>query len=87
MEVSVASAIEGYLLDDAVVIDGHIDELRAGALGFVEGVFHIRSFFSVATSSSLILLPNYWQTSSLKRMSDTVSPIPMMREGFILNSC
>ena len=40
LEVSVASAIKEDLLNDAVVIDGHVDELRAGALGFVEGVFH-----------------------------------------------
>ena len=40
LEVSVASAHEEDLLDDAVIIDGHIDELRAGALGFVEGGFH-----------------------------------------------
>ncbi len=40
LEVSVASAHEEDLLNDAVVIDGHIDELRAGAFGFVEGVFH-----------------------------------------------
>ena len=40
LEVSVASAIKEDLLNDALVIDGHIDELRAGALGFVEGVFH-----------------------------------------------
>ena len=37
---SVASAHEEDLLDDTVVIDGHIDELRAGALGFEEGVGH-----------------------------------------------
>ena len=40
LEVSVASAKKEDLPDDALVIDGHIDELRAGALGFVEGVFH-----------------------------------------------
>ena len=40
LEVSVASAIKEDLPDDALVIDGHIDELRAGALGFVEGVGH-----------------------------------------------
>lgn len=45
LEVSVASAIKEDLLDDAVVIDGHIDELRTGALGFVEGVFHVRGGF------------------------------------------
>ena len=37
---SVASAHEEDLLDDTVVIDGYVDELRAGALGFVEGVGH-----------------------------------------------
>ena len=37
---SVASAYEEDLPDDALVIDGHIDELGAGALGFVEGVGH-----------------------------------------------
>ena len=63
LQVAVAAAIEGDLLNDAVVIDGNVNKLRAGALGFVEGVFHIRSFFSVATSSSLMLLPNCWQTS------------------------
>ena len=45
LKVSVASAIKEDLLNDALVIDGHIDELRAGALGFVEGVFHNISFF------------------------------------------
>ena len=35
LEVSVASAIKGDLLDDAVVIDCYVDELGAGALGFV----------------------------------------------------
>ena len=40
LEVSVASANEEDLPDNALVIDGHIDELRAGALGFVEGVGH-----------------------------------------------
>ena len=40
LEVTVASAIKEDLLNDALVIDGHIDELRAGALGFVEGVGH-----------------------------------------------
>ena len=40
LEISVASANEEDLLNDALVIDGHIDELRAGALGFVEGVGH-----------------------------------------------
>ena len=45
LEVSVASAIKEDLLDNALVIDGHIDELRAGALGFVEGVGHILYVF------------------------------------------
>ena len=40
LEVSVASAIKEDLPDNALVIDGHINELRAGALGFVEGVGH-----------------------------------------------
>ena len=40
LEVPVASAIKEDLLDDALVIDGHIDELRTSALGFVEGVGH-----------------------------------------------
>ena len=40
LEVSVASAHEEDLLNNALVIDRHIDELRAGALGFVEGVGH-----------------------------------------------
>ena len=40
LEVSVASAIKEDLLHDAVIIDGHIDKLRASALGFVEGVGH-----------------------------------------------
>lgn len=40
LQVAIASAHEEDLLDNAVVIDRHIDELRAGALGFVEGVFH-----------------------------------------------
>ncbi len=44
LQVTVATAIKGDLPDDAFVIDGHIDELRAGALGFVEGVFHNISF-------------------------------------------
>ena len=43
LEVAVAAAQKEYLLDDAVVINGHINQLRAGALGFVEGVFHISS--------------------------------------------
>ena len=37
---SVASAHEEDLLDDAVVIDGNVNKLRAGTLGFVEGVEH-----------------------------------------------
>ena len=40
LEISVASAIKEDLLNDALVIDGYVDELRAGALGFVEGVGH-----------------------------------------------
>lgn len=40
LPVPVASAYEEDLLNDAVVIDGHIDELRTSALGFVEGVGH-----------------------------------------------
>ena len=40
LEVSVASAIKEDLLNDALVIDCHVDELGAGALGFVEGVGH-----------------------------------------------
>ena len=40
LQIAVASAHEEDLLDHAVVIDRHIDELRAGALGFVEGVGH-----------------------------------------------
>ena len=40
LEVSVASTYEKDLLDDALVIDRHVDELRAGALGCVEGVGH-----------------------------------------------
>lgn len=44
MEISVASAHEEDLPDDALVIDGHIDELRAGALGFVEGVSYLFIF-------------------------------------------
>ena len=40
LQVAVATAIKGDLLNDAIVIDRHIDELRAGALGFVEGVGH-----------------------------------------------
>jgi hypothetical protein len=40
LPVPVASAIKEDLPDNALVIDGHIDELRAGALGFVEGVGH-----------------------------------------------
>ncbi len=37
LEVSVASAIKKDLLNDALVIDRHIDELRAGRLGFCRG--------------------------------------------------
>ena len=37
LPVSVASAYEEDLPDDALVIDGHIDELRAGRLGFCRG--------------------------------------------------
>ena len=44
LEVSVASAYEEDLLDNALVIDRHIDELRAGTLGFVEGVGHSYGF-------------------------------------------
>lgn len=40
LQVAIASAHKEDLLDNAVVIDRHIDELRAGTLGFVEGVFH-----------------------------------------------
>ena len=40
LPVSVASAIKEDLPDDALVIDGHIDELRAGRLGFGGGVGH-----------------------------------------------
>lgn len=47
LEVPVASAHEEGLLDDAVVIDRHIDELRAGALGFVEGVGHKINIYQV----------------------------------------
>jgi len=47
LEVSVASAHEEDLLDDAVVINGHIDELRAGALGFVEGVGHNKRGYAI----------------------------------------
>ena len=35
LEISVASAHEEDLLDDAVVVDSYVDELRAGALSFV----------------------------------------------------
>ena len=45
LQVTVATAIKEDLPDDALVIDGHIDELRAGALGFVEGVGHKYQFF------------------------------------------
>ena len=55
LEVSVASAIKEDLLDDAVVIDGHIDELRAGALGFVEGVGHRLRFLL-----NFALIHIYW---------------------------
>ena len=40
LQVAVATAKKGDLLDDAVVINRHVDELRAGALGFVEEVGH-----------------------------------------------
>lgn len=40
LQVTVATAKKGDLLDDAVVIDCYVDELGAGALGFVEGVGH-----------------------------------------------
>lgn len=51
LQVAVATAKKGDLLNDALVIDGHVDELGAGALGFVEGVFHD---FSFSHSSSCI---------------------------------
>ena len=35
LQVTVATAKKGDLLDDAVVIDRDVDELGAGALGFV----------------------------------------------------
>ena len=41
LPVSVASAIKEDLPDNALVIDDHIDELRAGRLGFGGGVGHI----------------------------------------------
>lgn len=44
MEISVASAIKEDLLNDALVIGGHIDELRADALAFVEGVSYLFIF-------------------------------------------
>jgi len=40
LQVAVATAIKGDLLDDTVVIDCNVDELGAGALSFVEGVGH-----------------------------------------------
>jgi hypothetical protein len=40
LPVSVASAHEEDLVNNALVIDGHIDELRAGRLGFGGGVGH-----------------------------------------------
>ena len=43
LPVSVASAIKEDLPDNALVIDGHIDELRAGRLGFGGGVGHKRN--------------------------------------------
>ena len=40
LKVSVASAHIENLLYNAIVIDGHINELRAGGLGFGGGVGH-----------------------------------------------
>ena len=90
LQVAVAAAIEGDLLDDAVVIHRHIDKLRAGTLGFVEEVFHIRSFFSVATSSSLMLLPNCRQilreeviTYGFSDADDTIGAIKIVWSGLL----
>jgi len=47
LPVPVASAIKEDLPDNALVIDGHIDELRAGALGFVEGVGHNKRGYAI----------------------------------------
>ena len=47
LQVAVAAAIEGDLLNNALVINGHIDELRAGALSFVEGVGHNWGLFHI----------------------------------------
>ena len=44
LEVSVAAAHEENLLNDIIVVNSHIDKLRAGALGFVEGVGHNEEF-------------------------------------------
>ncbi len=40
LQIPVASAIKKDLPDDAIVINGHINQLRAGTLGFVEEVGH-----------------------------------------------
>jgi hypothetical protein len=40
LKITVATAIKEDLPDDAIVIDGHINQLRAGTLGFVEEVGH-----------------------------------------------
>lgn len=40
LEVAVAAAPKEDLLDHAIIINGHVDKLRAGAMGFVLEVGH-----------------------------------------------
>ena len=40
LQITMAAAIKKDLLYDAVVFNGHINQLRAGTLGFVEEVGH-----------------------------------------------
>ena len=40
LQITMATAIKEDLLYDAIVIDSHINQLRAGTLGFVEEVGH-----------------------------------------------
>lgn len=40
LQITMATAIKKDLPNDAIVINGHINQLRAGTLGFVEEVGH-----------------------------------------------
>jgi len=59
LQVAIASAHKEDLQDHAVVIDRHIDELRAGTLGFVEGVFHDKNKKNYYKSKTVIINQKY----------------------------